>query len=122
MKSKNNLIDVYKIIFSGCFMLFIYEPILMYATNLDELWFDFDAKISSVLVIFSLFFFMGILLCTLIYYINKVFSKKIIVYKTIALFSSLIFFSLYVQGNWLINESMKKTENFNPTGNVYNRK
>lgn len=99
---KNNLFPVYKILFSGCFMLFVYEPVLMYATNIDDLWFDFDAMIVPVLIVFFIFLVIGILLCTMVYYINKVFSKRITVYKFIAMAGSLLFFALYVQGNWLI--------------------
>ena len=37
-----------------CFMLFVYEPLLMYSTNKNDFWFDFGIMIVPTLVIFVL--------------------------------------------------------------------
>lgn len=40
-RSSRQLKPAYMIWFAFCFMLFIYEPLLMYSTNKNDFWFDF---------------------------------------------------------------------------------
>ena len=76
MRVVKNLAQAYIILFVGCFMLYIYEPIIMYATNMDDFWFDFQLMIVPTIEIFSALFLMAIVAIT----------------------------TIYIQGNWLVND------------------
>ena len=55
--------------FSVCFMLFIYAPLELYASNQTEFWFDFRLILKAVLENFAIFFVLnavGILLAALL--------------------------------------------------------
>lgn len=52
-----------------CFMLFVYEPLLMYSTNKNDFWFDFGIMIFPTLLIFALFLIAGAVLITAFYLI-----------------------------------------------------
>lgn len=58
-RSSRQLKPAYMIWFAFCFMLFIYEPLLMYSTNKNDFWFDFWIMILPTLVIFVLFLITG---------------------------------------------------------------
>ncbi len=84
------------------FMLFIYEPIIMYATNVNDFWFDFWKMIIPILVIFLCSTILLSLIYSFIYFINKKFFKKLKIYEIILIISYIGFILLYVQGNFLI--------------------
>ena len=84
------------------FMLFIYEPIILYATNYNDFWFDIYLIIKPNLLMFLLFVFVLCIFYTIIYLINLYFSNKLYVYKIIVILSLAIFIALYIQGNFLI--------------------
>lgn len=99
----NQLMPAYVIVFSFCFMLFIYEPILMYSTNKNDFWFDFGIMIFPTLVIFAVFFLMGTAFVTAFFLIVHIFSRerghRIYQYLLVALF--VIFLATYIQGIFL---------------------
>ncbi len=67
MRGLRQLAPAFMVMFTFCFMLFLYEPLLMYSTNKNEFWFDFGIMILPTLAIFAMFFFAGIAFITLFY-------------------------------------------------------
>lgn len=90
------------LMFTGCFMLFLYEPILMYANNMGDFWFDFHFLIGPVLMLFFGLFLVGIALIFVVYNIDLLISKQLFLYKGITLMGFVAFVLLYLQGNWLV--------------------
>lgn len=105
-KIKNALKDLlpaYIIDFVFCYMLFIYEPLLMYSTNQLDFWFDLALMARPMLLIFLIAFVYLAVNLTLIYLINKTAArgKEPTVYRIILIASFLVFFVTYIQGNFL---------------------
>ena len=103
------LLSSYILCFAFCFMLFIYEPILMYATNMNDFWFDLGIMIVPVIKIFLIFLIFTILMVSILYFFNKLLSKtKFKIFKDYKIFNIIIligfilFFVTYIQGNYLI--------------------
>ena len=65
-----NLIPAYILSFSISFMLYVYEPILIYSTNLNDFWFDFKTMISVIPIYFFILFVGLAIGYTIIYLIN----------------------------------------------------
>lgn len=95
------LAPAYLLVFASCFMMLIFEPLLLYATNMNDFWFDFRIMIWPVLGVFACFLLVGLLIVSVIYFVNLFFSGKIILYKLLTLVGYIAFFLLYLQGNWL---------------------
>lgn len=95
------LAPAYILIFASYFMMLIFEPILLYATNMNDFWFDFRIMIWPVLSVFACFLLIGILIVSAIYFLNLFFSGRVILYRLITLAEFIMFFLLYLQGNWL---------------------
>lgn len=96
-----DLAPAYFLVFASCFMMLIFEPILLYATNMDDFWFDFKIMIWPVLGLFACFLLGGIIIVSAIYFLNIFFSGRGILYKLLTLVGFIMFFLLYLQGNWL---------------------
>lgn len=103
--NKNNIRDIISpFVISLCltFMLFIYEPIMMYASNIDDFWFDFKLLFSNItflsIIIFIIFMLCFISLSLLTKYVFK--NKKI--FNIILIISFILFTFTYIQGNYLI--------------------
>lgn len=90
------------ITFVFCFMLFIYEPIFMYATNIDDFWFDFGIMIKPTMKIFMIFWLGSCLVSIVVYFISRMLKNNIWLYKSFIVFLSMLFIVAYIQGNWLI--------------------
>lgn len=85
-----------------CFMLFIYEPLLMYSSNKNDFWFDFGIMIFPTLVIFALFLLAGAVLITAFYFITVRHSKgKRGVYQCMVTLLFVVFLATYIQGVYL---------------------
>lgn len=97
------LLPAYIIAFVFCFMLFIYEPSVMYCTNQLDFWFDLALMIGPILLGFLIFFLATSLILTAVYLVNKLFAreKKPIAYQIITLVFFGVFFVTYLQGNML---------------------
>lgn len=78
------------------FMLFIFEPINLYSSNLNDFWFDLELLLKPSLVMFLCSFLGLVLIINIIYFINK----KVFKYFNIILFIS--FLCSYIQGNYLV--------------------
>lgn len=95
------LLPAYIMSFVFSFMFYIYEPITMYANNIDDFWFDLYTIIGSLFKMFS-FLFIGLsLIFTAVYFVNKKFSKKLLVYDICLIVFFVGFICTYIQGNFL---------------------
>ena len=86
--------------FSISFMAFIFEPIMMYANNINDFWFDFMILIFPTMLFFIVSFVLifGILLLS--FYIAKSKKKEKVFY--IFLFSlGALFLVFYINSNYL---------------------
>lgn len=104
---KNNikkLIPAYILSFVISFMLYIYEPILTYSTNINDFWFDFNTMIGIVPIYFFLLFLGLAIFYTAIYFINNCFSKETKFFKILLILSYIGFIFIYIQGNYLIGK------------------
>ena len=99
-----NLIPAYILAFVVSFMLYIYEPILIYSTNFNDFWFDFKAMMGVIPIYFAILFVGLSIGYTALYFINKAFSKKIQIYKVVLIISYVLFMFVYIQGNYLAGE------------------
>ena len=85
--------------FVASFMLFIYEPIITYASNTEDFWFDLTALFKANIVYLIIAMFTITLISSIVYIIAK-WSKKDIIYKAYILIAFAIFFATYLQGNF----------------------
>lgn len=99
-KNFRKLMPAYVIWFAFCFMLFVYEPLLMYSTNKNDFWFDFGIMILPTLVIFALFLFAGAVLITALYLIAARFSEGR-GYRCAVTALFVVFLATYIQGVYL---------------------
>lgn len=86
----------YILVFVVCFMFFIFEPISMYAGSMDDFWFDYRLLFSINTIAFLICFIVGIVIMSIIYFINKK------VFKIINVISFICFICTYIQGNYLV--------------------
>lgn len=89
------LLPAYIIIFVFCYMLFIYEPLMMYATNKDDFWFDFGIMAGPVAVIFLIIFSIAAAVFTALFFLSRRIFRAVI----ITVFA--VFVEFYIQGNIL---------------------
>lgn len=86
------------------FMLLIYEPILIYASNKNDFKFHIGTMMPFILLTF-VFGFITILSFSMVaYIIIKMFSKNLNIFYCIAIGCFVIFFATYIQGNWLAGD------------------
>lgn len=95
------LIPGYILILVSGFMLLIFEPITMYAMSMDDFWFDFRIMIGPLTGGFALFILIGIVAVTAVYLINIIYANEPKLYRAVLLCGFILFFLLYVQGNYL---------------------
>lgn len=87
------------IAFSFIFMLFIYEPIIMYSASPGDFWFSFNVLIKSNILFFIGTFLLLFALSSIVYLISVLLKKNIIYKIYLMLFSSGFIFA-YLQGNY----------------------
>lgn len=92
------IIPAYILSFVISFTFFIYEPVILYASNKTDLWFDFMTMLKPMLTLFFTSFIILSLIYTLI---NKLFKNNKI-YNVILVISFIIYFASYIQGNYLL--------------------
>lgn len=97
------LLPGYLIAFAFCYMLFIYEPMMMYCTNKDQFRFDLRMIAPPMIGIFLMFFFGAAAVLTVLFFISKKLSKEGKPHKVILLGVFYVFVVFYIQGNFLIN-------------------
>lgn len=102
-KTLKQLAPCWIISFVFCYMLFLYEPLMMYCTNKDQFRFDLRMMAPPLIGIFLMFFFGSAAVLTLLFFISKMLSKECKPHKIILLAVFYVFIVLYIQGNFLIN-------------------
>ena len=84
---------------ASSFMIFIVEPISLYANNINDFWFDLYTILPSTLL-FSLISFIGVFtICLLVFIITKI-IKKPILFDIFYLIFFTVFLIAYVHGNF----------------------
>ena len=78
------------------YMLFIVEPISMYANNINDFWFDLSSMLSPLSISFIITFLVLSIINNIAYFINKTALKVINVITFIG------FICTYIQGNYLV--------------------
>lgn len=71
---KNNikkLLPAYILSLAVSFMLFIYEPIVMYTSNINDFWFDFITMLKPVFFWGGIVFALQIIVYTVSYFLYK---------------------------------------------------
>ncbi|MBQ3464644.1 sulfatase-like hydrolase/transferase [Candidatus Saccharibacteria bacterium] len=100
MKQITKLLSAIVFSFIVAFALFIYEPLVMYAGNIDEFWFDssvvFQNNIPVFLAAFTILAFISVVLFI-------IFCKKIRVFCVLEVIAFSGFIYLYIHGNFLTN-------------------
>jgi len=84
------------------FMFFVYEPIAMFATNIDDFWFDIHMIMKPNMMFYCLYVVIITGLYAIVYFINKHFSEKMHIYKASVLLGFTGLIIAYIQGNFLI--------------------
>jgi len=95
---KNNikkLLPAYILSFAVSFMLFIYEPILMYTNNVNDFWFDLITMLKPVLFFGGIVFVAQSIIYTVLYFLYKP------AYKVAVIIEFILFVTTYIQGNFL---------------------
>lgn len=98
------LTPAYILVFAFCFMLFVYEPILMYSTNKNDFWFDFGIMIVPTLALFFICLATDMALMTAFYFMTGFIRNaghQVFQCGLAAFF--VIFMATYIQGNFLIS-------------------
>ena len=100
------LLPAYIITFVFCYMLFVYEPILMYSTNQLDFWFDLAIMAGPMLIGFALIFFGSVIVMTAVFLINKaiVREKEPTAYRVVTIALFFVFLVIYIQGNFLAGD------------------
>lgn len=88
--------------FALCYMLFIYEPLMMYATNREDFWFDFGIMIAPTLKIFAMLFAASAAVLTGLFFLSKKLSKNVLPYRITVSVLFAAFLALYIQGVVLV--------------------
>lgn len=87
--------------FAVSFMMFIYEPIVMYANNINDFWFDLKILLKPSVVMFIAAFLMIFILYSLLYLIIKKVTKKNKMYHILLIAGYILFITSYIEGNYL---------------------
>lgn len=100
------LLPAYIITFVFCYMLFVFEPLLMYSTNQLDFWFDLSLMAGPMFIVFAIFFFGSAAVMTAVFLINKaiVKDKDPTVYRVMTIVLFFVFFVVYIQGNFLAGD------------------
>lgn len=101
--SLKQLLPAYIISFVFCFMLFVFEPLLMYSMNQLDFWFDLPHMALPMLLTFLIFFAAMAGIMTAVYAINKaiVKEKEPTFFRIAVLVVVFVFTVTYFQGNFL---------------------
>jgi len=82
-------------------MLFAIEPLSLFSVNRDDFNFNLGHFILPLILSFLIFFILFVVFYSLVYYINKKLSNKLIFYNIVLVVSYILFILCYIQGNFL---------------------
>lgn len=94
------LAPAYIISFTLCYMLFFFEPINTYASNMLDFNYDLKIYIIPVLELFGILFIGLAILVSTVYFICRKF-KNMLPYKIFTAILIFLFFPLYIQNTFL---------------------
>lgn len=84
------------------FMLFLYEPIVTYSSNVNDFWFDLSTLLSCVGIMFFILLFGIFVIYNVIYFIGRHFFKEDNkLYNITLVVGFVLFLVTYIQGNFL---------------------
>lgn len=101
--SLRELAPAYIVSFSVCYMLFFFEPLNTYASNMLNFNYDFTFYIFPILGLFGMFFIGLAAIFSAVYFICRKF-KKMMPYKILTATIIFLFFPLYIQNTFLNSE------------------
>ena len=104
MKTKENKeLIIYSCVISFiiAFMFCLYEPIITYAQNINDFWFDLNLLFPKIIIFFFATFLL-IFLSSL--FLLLLFNKNKKIYKICLIAVFVVFLVLYIQGNYFINK------------------
>lgn len=82
------------------FMLFLYEPITLYANNMNDFWFDFYTLISPSLLFFTSATILIFIIFVIVFFLSKKTAFKNLYYLVI-IFAIICFLCAYIHSNFL---------------------
>lgn len=83
-------------------MLFIYEPMIMYLSNVTDFWFDIYTLLKCSSIAFLVLFLVISIVYVIIYVLDKkVFKKFKNIYNIFLIIGFILFVVTYIQGNYL---------------------
>ncbi len=95
-----NIIPSVIIAFLTSFMIYIYEPIITYSSNVNDFWFDFKLMLPNIIMYFAIMFMVMFAIYNVIYGCSCLIKKKN-VYKGALAISFILLVVAYIQGNFL---------------------
>lgn len=87
--------------FAMSFMLFIYEPIVMYSNNVNDFGFDLKILFGKTSIFFIFVFIIASVLLTICHYVCEKILKKEKIYNVILIIGYIIFIAAYIEANYL---------------------
>lgn len=94
----NNTWFMYSIIFAFGFMLFLYEPVMMYLGQQAEFSFGINMILKSSLFLLAITFFSLTIIYNSFYFFAK---KKFLNFENLTIVLFIVFICSYIQGNYL---------------------
>ena len=87
--------------FVSSFMLYIYEPIITYSSNMNDFWFDYKLMLPNIIIYFLALFLLLLVFFNIIYWFCRLIKKEVI-YKVIVIISFVFLIFAYIQGIFLV--------------------
>ena len=83
------------------FMMFVYEPIIMFLNNPNDLWFDINTLLPVVGVLFVIGLFVVFIIYLLTYFVTKKVIGKDKIFKYSLIVGFVLLITTYIEGNYL---------------------
>ena len=83
------------------FMMFVYEPIIMFLNNPNDLWFDINTLLPVVGVLFVICLFVVVIIYLLTYFVTKKVIRKDKIFKYALIVGFVLLITTYIEGNYL---------------------
>ena len=100
-KFVNDMLPAFIIGLIISFMMFVYEPIIMFLNNPNDLWFDINTLLPVVGVLFVICLFAVVIIYLLTYFVTKKVIRKDKVFKYSLIVGFVLLITTYVEGNYL---------------------
>lgn len=83
------------------FMMFVYEPIIMFLNNPNDLWFDINTLLPVVGILFVICLFVVFIIYLLTYFVTKKVIRKDKIFKYALIAGFVLLITTYIEGNYL---------------------